>query len=90
MIKGKKRHILVDTLGLLLHALVTPADVQDRDGGLMLLATLFVLLAAVRIRTSTAMWRMLVVLSSFWREGAVVLAAVNDASAPLAVAFGHH
>jgi transposase len=28
-------------LGLLLHALVTPADVQDRDGGLMLLATLF-------------------------------------------------
>jgi transposase len=25
----------------LLHALVTPADVQDRDGGLMLLATLF-------------------------------------------------
>ena len=25
----------------LLHALVTPADVQDRDGGLMLLSTLF-------------------------------------------------
>jgi hypothetical protein len=41
LIKGKKRHVLVDTLGLLLHALVTPADVQDRDGGLMLLATLF-------------------------------------------------
>ena len=41
LIKGKKRHILVDTLGLLLHALVTPADVQDRDGGLMLFATLF-------------------------------------------------
>jgi hypothetical protein len=34
-------------------------------------------LAAVRIRTWTAMWRMLVVLSSFCREGAVVLAAVN-------------
>jgi transposase len=26
---------------LLLHALITPADVQDRDGGLMLLATMF-------------------------------------------------
>jgi transposase len=25
----------------LLHALVTPADVQDRDGGLMVLSTLF-------------------------------------------------
>ena len=40
-IKGKKRHILVDTVGLLLHAIVHPADIQDRDGGVMLLATLF-------------------------------------------------
>ena len=38
---GKKRHILVDTLGLLLHAIVHPADVQDRDGGVLLLSTLF-------------------------------------------------
>jgi putative transposase len=41
LIKGKKRHVLVDTQGLLLHGLVTAADVQDRDGGLALLATLF-------------------------------------------------
>jgi len=41
LIKGKKRHVLVDTLGLLLHALVTSADVQDRDGGLMVFSTLF-------------------------------------------------
>src|SRR5665213_3105188 len=40
-IKGKKRHILVDTLGLLLHAIVHPADIQDRDGGIILLAGLF-------------------------------------------------
>jgi transposase len=40
-IKGKKRHILVDTQGLLLHALVHPADVQDRDGGVWVMATLF-------------------------------------------------
>jgi len=26
--QGKKRHILVDTLGLLLHAIVHPADIQ--------------------------------------------------------------
>jgi hypothetical protein len=32
-IKGKKRHILVDTLGLLLHAMVHSAGTQDRDGG---------------------------------------------------------
>ena len=30
-----------DTQGLLLHGIVTAADVQDRDGGLALLATLF-------------------------------------------------
>jgi transposase len=31
-INGRKRHVLVDTLGLLLRALVHPASVQDRDG----------------------------------------------------------
>src|SRR5476649_1297294 len=40
-IKGKKRHALVDTQGLVLHAIVTAADVQDRDGGAMLMGTLF-------------------------------------------------
>lgn len=40
-VKGKKRHVLVDTQGLVLHAIVTAADVQDRDGGAWLLATLF-------------------------------------------------
>jgi transposase len=41
LIKGKKRHVLVDLQGLLLHSLVTAADVQDRDGGILLLSTLF-------------------------------------------------
>ena len=40
-VKGKKRHILVDTQGLLMHAIVHGADVQDRDGGMLLMATLF-------------------------------------------------
>jgi transposase len=40
-IKGKKRHILVDTQGLLLHAIVHSAGIQDRDGGILLLSTLF-------------------------------------------------
>ena len=41
LIKGKKRHVLVDTQGLLLRGTVTAADVQDRDGGIELLAALF-------------------------------------------------
>jgi hypothetical protein len=36
-IKGKKRHILVDTLGLLLSAAVHSADIQDRDGASLVL-----------------------------------------------------
>ncbi len=40
-IKGKKRYILVDSTGLMLHAIVHAADIQDRDGGTLLMATLF-------------------------------------------------
>ena len=53
-IKGKKRHILVDTIGFLLHAVVHPADIQDPvgdseaaslreslDGGVLVISTLF-------------------------------------------------
>ncbi len=36
-IKGKKRHLLIDTLGLILSIVVHPADVQDRDGALLVL-----------------------------------------------------
>jgi putative transposase len=32
-VKGRKRHVLVDTLGLLLGVYVTPADVPERAGG---------------------------------------------------------
>lgn len=31
-VKGRKRHVLVDTLGLLMAVIVTSASVQDRDG----------------------------------------------------------
>jgi transposase len=39
-INGRKRHLLVDTLGLVLKAKVHPADIMDRDGGKLLLAGL--------------------------------------------------
>jgi len=38
-VKGRKRHILTDTGGLLVAAQVHPADVQDRDGAVPLLAS---------------------------------------------------
>ncbi len=39
-VNGRKRHILIDTIGLLLLVRVHPADVQDRDGAKLLLAGL--------------------------------------------------
>ena len=36
-IKGRKRHLLVDTLGLVLGVTVTPANTTERDGAQMLL-----------------------------------------------------
>jgi transposase len=38
-VKGRKRHILTDTIGLLVAAIVHPADIQDRDGAPHLLAS---------------------------------------------------
>jgi putative transposase len=39
-IKGRKRHIVVDTLGLILALVVHPADVQDYDGAVLVLRIL--------------------------------------------------
>jgi len=40
-VRGKKRHVLVDTQGLLMQAIVHAADIQDRDGGVLLMSSLF-------------------------------------------------
>ena len=47
-VTGRKRHILVDTLGLLLSVAVHPADIQDRDG------VAYVLNASTRALFSTS------------------------------------
>ena len=39
-VKGRKRHLLVDTMGMVLSVAVTPADVQDRDGAKAVLGSL--------------------------------------------------
>ena len=39
-VKGRKRHLLVDTQGLVIRAVVHPADLADRDGANLLLAPL--------------------------------------------------
>ncbi len=38
--KGRKRHITIDTLGLIFALVVHPADLQDRDGGKRLIQQL--------------------------------------------------
>ncbi len=50
-INGRKRHVVVDSLGLLLAVVVTAASVQDRDGACRLLAVL-----RERFSTITLIW----------------------------------
>ena len=50
-INGRKRHIAVDTGGLLLAVVVTIAGIQDRDGAVRLLAAL-----RARFSTITLIW----------------------------------
>ena len=49
--KGRKRHILVDTEGLLLAVVVHPADIQARDGAFAVLAQ-----AAAQTQRVTHLW----------------------------------
>jgi len=48
-IGGRKRHLLVDTLGLILGAVVTSAAVQDRDGAVALLSIFYLLFGKLQI-----------------------------------------
>ncbi|MEV0624246.1 IS5 family transposase [Nonomuraea sp. NPDC050404] len=50
-LKGQKRHVVVDTLGLLLCVMVTAASVQDRDGAHPVLALL-----RAKFSTITLVW----------------------------------
>lgn len=48
-INGRKRHIVVDTLGLLLAVVVHPADQQDHSGACLVLSALWEKLKRVRV-----------------------------------------
>jgi putative transposase len=39
-VNGRKRHLLVDTQGLMIRAVVHPADISDRDGARRVLASI--------------------------------------------------
>jgi transposase len=69
-INGRKRHVVVDSLGLLLAVIVTAASVQDRDGA-------FRLLAVLRERFST--------ISLVWADGGYAGRLVNWARQALAL-----
>jgi transposase len=47
-VKGRKRHLLVDTLGLVLKVVVTEADMQDRDAAKRLLVMILGLFPRLR------------------------------------------
>jgi len=65
-IKGRKRHVLTDTNGLLVAAVVHQADIQDRDGAPLVLASAVISIpgcdtslpmAAIAAPSSTPLWK---------------------------------
>ena len=48
MVRGRKRHILVDTLGLIITSRVEPANISDQRAGARLLGGLRPLFPAIR------------------------------------------
>jgi len=48
-VAGHKRHILVDTLGMILGLCVTSAAVQDRDGAVTLLSSIYLLFHRLKL-----------------------------------------
>jgi putative transposase len=55
-VTGRKRHLLVDTMGLILLVLVHPADVQDRDGARSLLSSLLLVGGGGRFPRLQLIW----------------------------------
>ena len=49
-IKGRKRHLLVDTMGLIIAVLVSAASVQDRDGAKLVLLKIKETIQRLRLR----------------------------------------
>jgi putative transposase len=56
-IKGRKRHLLVDTQGTLLKARVHPADIHDRAGAELLLSGLQKLFPAIELMWADTAYR---------------------------------
>src|SRR3954447_27085708 len=55
-INGRKRHILVDALGLIISVVVHAADIQDRDGAKLVLAPLRHRFARLRLLVADAIY----------------------------------
>ena len=65
-VSGRKRHLIVDTLGLVMLVVVTAASVQDRDGGKTLLKGLFERIKKPRYKH----WWRFCRLQLIWADGA--------------------
>jgi transposase len=48
-LSGRKRHVLVDTLGMIIGLCVTSAAVQDRDGAVKLLSSVYLLFHRLKV-----------------------------------------
>jgi len=79
-IKGRKRHIVVDTLGLLLVVLVHPANLQDRDGACDVLQKLSDLVTRLTLIWADGGYagRLVDVARTWWRYTLTIVKRTDD------------
>jgi transposase len=75
-VKGRKRHIAVDSLGLLLAVAVHPANVQDRDGAALVLARLKPLYCWLRVMFADSAYNSVLLMAFCFTLG-ITLMIVN-------------
>jgi putative transposase len=79
-VKGRKRHIAVDTLGLMLAIIISAGDVQDRDGATLVLKKLRELYCWVRVVFADSAYNSVLLYALCYVLGGMVLIIVRRAA----------
>ena len=80
MVKGRKRHIIVDTLGLVLAIVVHAGDIQDRDGAVPVLEELRRLYCWIKVIYADNGYNSVLLAAFCFVHGGMVLIIVKRAA----------
>ena len=80
MVKGRKRHIIVDTLGLVLAIVVHAGDIQDRDGAVLVIQELRRLYCWIKVIFADNAYNSVILAAFCFVHGGMALVIVKRAA----------